>query len=214
MSTPENKASTPSRAEVASATKQGDALVLQNYIQKQLQEVVENAPETAVVNVVVTKFFGLKETSAPLPLTQCSLVMPKPNPRVKIVKDDHGEDSVQVIPEGGPVCFQYKISGTAADDTYYPIGISFCPIPKTPVAGTPAAKTPVITAASQAVARKNFSTDAVHIYGTSLFFTDSFCADADKLGYRFCLIVQSVKTAEVGVIDPGLGNPAPPGKLA
>ncbi len=47
----------------------------------------------------------------------------------------------------------------------------------------------------------------MHIYGSSLFFTDSYCADADKLGYRFCLIVQSVKTGEVGVIDPGIGNP-------
>ena len=196
MSTPKNKASKSSRAK-ALAQKQTAAMNIQNYIQKQLQEVVETAPGTAIVNVVVTKFYGLTETTAPFPLTHCKLSMAKPNLScVEIV-----DNSVMVTRKGAPVSFQYKISGTATDDTYYPIEISFCPKKKK------GEEKPDVSTKSEKVARKKFSTDAMHIYGSSLFFTDSYCADADKLGYRFCLIVQSVKTGEVGVIDPGIGNP-------
>jgi hypothetical protein len=77
---------------------------IQNYIQKQLQEVVETAPGTAIVNVVVTKFYGLTETTAPFPLTHCKLSMAKPNLScVEIV-----DNSVMVTRKGAPVSFQYR----------------------------------------------------------------------------------------------------------
>ena len=205
MKTPKKKASKPSRAKLAVAIKEKETLVLQNYIQDELRKVVESAPGTASVIVTVTDFHAVTDTHIPYPLTDCKLAMESKNSRVKVVKNG------LKISQGGPIGIHYKITGKEADDIYYPIGISFCPTETTKKGKHPSAS---VGTAAATLARKNFSQDDVHIYGTSLFFTDSCCVAAEQQGYRFCLIVQSVKNAEVGVIDPAITNNPPPPKLA
>jgi hypothetical protein len=107
-----------------------------------------------------------------------------------------------LVKRGGPVNFRFTVAaGDGTGDTYFPVGISFAPpLPRTRTGGPNAA-------------RETFTPGAVHIYGTSLFFTDNYDAASRGRTYEFSLAIQRSRDGRIGVIDPGIVHvpPMPPG---
>jgi hypothetical protein len=139
----------------------------------------------------VTEFHPVTDTRNGNPKTICDMELVEPNDRV--TPNRRINPTILRVSPGGPLNFHFKI--IAADDsgdTYYPIGIGF------------RLKHNGASNRKDLTARETFASGAVHIYKTSLFFTDNYQYNSRKDLYEFDVIIQSAKDGQVGVIDPGI----------
>ncbi len=192
-----DKAAVYSRGEIPRL--RAEAIALQKYLETQVQRVVEASPGTVHVLLTVTRFAGSGGPRGATPKVAFRLALEGPNDRV--TGNRKSNPNYLLVKRGGAINFKFTIgAGDATGDLYFPVGISFAPPRAT--AGTPGA----------IAARETFTPGAVHIYGTSLFFTDNYDLASRGNIFQFSGAIQRSRDGCVGVIDPGIVHipPIPP----
>jgi hypothetical protein len=187
-------------AQSAVAELRTQAIGLQRYIERQLKTVVQSAPGTANVTLTVTGFRGVKNPRTCEPLVRCKIALVGASDRVKALPVKR--PTKLVVYPGGPLNFRFTVvAGDKSGNIYYPIGIAFCL--KNSKTSTPNALH----------VRQTFASGAVHIYGTSMFFTDDYNYSSRGDIYNYYVIIQNANDGQVGVIDPTIVHypPMPPG---
>ncbi len=190
-----NRAASYPRGEIARL--RAEAIALQKYLERQVQQVVENSPGTARITLTVTCFEPSGNPRGAVPKVAFRLAVDGPNDRVKGIRRSN-PDYLLVQP-GGPVNLSFTIvAGDGTGDAYFPVGISFAP---------PRGRRRGVVAAHE-----TFTPGAVHIYGPTLFFTDNYDAASRGNIYEFSVAIQRARDGRLGVIDPGIVHipPMPP----
>jgi hypothetical protein len=174
-----------------------EAIALQKYLERQVQQVVETSPGTARVTLTVTRFEGGGGPRGAVPKVDFLLAVDGPNDRVR--GNHRSNPDYLLVQRGGPVNLSFTIvAGDGTGDAYFPVGISFAP---------PRARRRGVVAA-----RGTFTPGAVHIYGTTLYFTDNYDVASRGNIYEFSVAIQRSRDGRLGVIDPGIVHipPMPP----
>ena len=159
---------------------------------------IETSPGTAQVTLTVTRFAGSGNPRGPIPKVGFRLTVDGPNDRVAGIR--RSNPSYLLVKRGGPVNLRFTVvAGDGTGDFYFPVGISFAP-PRDRRRGVVAA-------------RQTFTPGAVHIYGTSLYFTYNYDLASRGKIFEFSLAIQRSRDGCIGVIDPGIVHipPMPPG---
>jgi hypothetical protein len=158
-----------------------EAIQLQRYLENQLLRVAATAPGTANVTVTVTKF-----PAKPGPV-QFRFSLEGGNDRVT-GNTPVNPTALRVSP-GGPVNLRFTI--VAADDRrdlYYPVGIAI----HLKKAGPGTQGAPPFN---------NLPAQAMHLSGTSLFYTDAYENESYGNSYEYDLYIQSLLNGVVGTIQ-------------
>jgi hypothetical protein len=182
--------------ETRTETGQPDLIIEQRILETKLKNLVLSNQETANVVLRIIEFNGIADTRHCTPKTISEVELQGTNARVTQDRGRRNEAILKVTGEG-PLNFRFEIDPGTTGGVYYPLGIGF----KLKSAGPCQGK--------EFDARETFASGAVHIYGTSLFFTDNY--DLESYGdlFEYYVIIQCVADGQVGIIDPGIWHVNP-----
>jgi hypothetical protein len=177
--------------------KQSTSIAKQRVLEKKLHTVLRSNKQTAKVMLTVRKFYGLTNMRHALQTTKCRVKLQGTNARVK---QPHGPrvEGILEVSGAGALNFQFTISPGITKATYYPLGIGF------------RLKKKGINKQQALIARRNFASPEMHIYGPNLYFTDNYTPSSDGDLFEYYVIIQRAEDGRVGVIDPGIWHTNPP----
>jgi hypothetical protein len=161
-----------------------EAIILQKYLVKQLQQVLRAASGTPNVVFTVTKFHAIGEAGNPK--TRFYMALAQHNDRVSL-SPARNPTTIEVRKDG-PLNIRFTIKGNSAADLYVPVGVTFNLNPKKSGQG----KDP----------DKNFPSQYLSHSGASLNFMDAYLGDGDL--YDFYVVIRRQSDRRLGIIDPGI----------
>ena len=156
---------------------------------------VGNALKTAIVKLTVSKFVDVLSSEAPHNErnTECVMDVDTGQPRVAKALVPQGKPQTLKV-KGGGATFCFQIRSKDRKHQYFPLGIAFR---RRINRGYDNDKDDIL-------GRRNFSFASMHLFGRSLYITDSFkdCGSSDR--YKFSVIIQRQHDGAIGIIDPGI----------
>jgi hypothetical protein len=177
-------------------TAYSEPIVQEKVLDLRVRKVLLADKQTANVLLTVIEFNEITNIRHATPTTMTDIQLLGTNSRVTQPQGARNSAILNVT-GGGPLNFHFMISPGTTRTVYYPVGIGF------------KLKTPGLSADKQCIARQNFASDAVHIYGTSLFFTDDYRQESYGDLFTYYVIIQR-EDGQVGIIDPGILHTNPP----
>jgi hypothetical protein len=173
------------------------ALYDQSVFANQLETSLESAIGTALVTLTVLEFKGILPDDRNWHVfTPCENHMVKHE--IALIKHDRVKlKGKNFVVEGfGPVTFRFRIEDKKAQTVYYPVGISF-----------KRRETGGEKDVMDACARRFFSNNTIHIFGTDMYFTyDYRNYEGQTYNYDFFVVIQRDSDGLMGIIDPGIGH--------
>jgi len=162
---------------------------------KAAARVVGNALKTAHITLTVTKFVDVLTSEDPRNQrnTECDMTPEKrPATVTKLAAAPGKAQTLQV--RGGGATFAFWVKSKDRKYSYYPIGIAFR---RRNNRGPDNDK-------NDTLGRRNFSFASMHLWGRTLYITDSFrdCGQGDR--YKFSIIIQRQQDGAIGIIDPSI----------
>jgi hypothetical protein len=184
----------PPKAKIV--VKQLNSIAKQRVLEKKLHDVLRSNKLAANVLLTVQKFHGLTDMPNALPKTKSRIQLLGTNARVKVYRGGR-IGTILKVSGVGPLNFNFTISAGKSKTTYYPLGIGF------------KLKKKGVSKSEEFIARRNFASAEMHVYGTSLYFTDNYIPSAYGDLFEYYIIIQR-EDGRVGVIDPGIWHTNPP----
>jgi hypothetical protein len=177
------------------------ALSEQSMYNNQLETSLETAVGTALVTLTVTKFNAVIPSGEPARvftqttnhLVDIDMTLVE-HDRVKLVE---GPGPKRFLVNGyGPVTFRFRIEDAKNETIYYPVGVAF-----------QRRKAGLGNNVFDACARRTFSSNTIHMFGSDLYFTYDYKDFGQTTqNYEFFVIIQRDKDGLIGIIDPGIGH--------
>lgn len=156
---------------------------------------VGSALKPAVIKLTVSKFVDVlrSEESENKRNTDYEMTVDPAQPRVAKGVGPKGKLSALRV-KGGGATFCFQIRSKDRKHQYFPLGIAFR---RRNNRGPDNDKEDIL-------GRRNFSFASMHLFGRSLFITDSFkdCGQGDR--YKFSVIIQRQHDGAIGIIDPDI----------
>jgi len=169
----------------------------QSLYSSQLESSLEAAIGTALVTFTVTDFKGILPddgnwsifNSSGNRLVKHSIALVK-HDRVKL------KGNKFVVGGHGPVTFRFRIEDSKAETVFYPVGITF-----------KLKKTGGDRDVMDPCARRYFSNNTMHIFGSDMYFTYNYKdLEGQTANYQCYVVIQRDSDGSMGIIDPGIGH--------